>query len=177
MNVTANQPGDEELEADNNFCKYEKYKGRMAGACPRVDEVVYRVTVYEEPELQKKLRVYLFEALSARKEKSKHSNVALVLGRSWTLCNTDLYEEIYAFHAIKERQLVIDFSIRIIPINGKYLSSVTVFMGSSELSSVAHEISKEMAKEELENYIKGLIDNYLKFYFFKNIFPDKSNKN
>lgn len=170
--VLATQPGDEAWEANNNFCKYEKYKGRMPGACPRVNEIIYGLTVYENRALENNIKLHLLETLSLRKSKSKHNHIALTLGRSWILSNTKNFEQIYAYHPINEKQLAIDFMVRIVPEGDKYVVFTTAFLRSNKLFNSAQEISDAMLKDDIEVYVEGLIDTHLKYYFFPKVFPD-----
>jgi hypothetical protein len=65
--VSASFPNNEEESHDNEFCQYDKYKGRDPKYCPHIEVINYGVTVYFHDELQSKLRVFLDETIESKK--------------------------------------------------------------------------------------------------------------
>lgn len=176
MAAAATMPGDEEFESNNAFCKYEIYKKRIPDACPKVNEIVYGFTVYGNILLQDQMKIYLEKIITDYKNKSKHNDIYLRVSRSNLLASSDLFEQFSVFHVPTEKTLKLDFTVRLIPVNEKYISHFSVTLGSDRFVKNSYEISDPLSNEVIEAYLKETTKNYIKYYLAPVVFPDSSSK-
>lgn len=171
-NVLATQPGDEEFGSHNYFCGYEKYKNKIPDACPRVTEITYGFTVYDNPALQEKMKSYLLEVIGFYKGKSKNNNILLKMDIPGLLSHEAIFNQNYYIHSPSEKTLIVNFFVKINNIDNKKLLTINIFMASNKLMKNTLVTSDLMAEGDLEGYVKGVADKYIRDQFAPTVFPD-----
>lgn len=164
-------PAEDELSSENTHCDYEKYKGRAPDLCPRIENVEYGVTVYGNDSLQKNMREYLLLQLTEYKSKSSHSPVVLKAYNSFRLSSKEpnnYYENLIP----KRDTLSLQYGIRIVKEGHKFIVYSTIIFMSSKSSNVVSNVSDLMDEQDVELYLKGVIDTHLRNVFLPQIFKD-----
>jgi len=172
LNVMATQPGDEEFGSNNYFCKYERYKNKIPDACPRVKEIIYSITVYGNPQLQEDMQSYLYESILFYRNRSKNKDVVLKKDRSRLLSRSNSFKQSYSLYVPERDKLIVSFFVKVNIVGSKKFVIVNAVMGSSLLVRTAQDVGDLINDEELDKYIKALVDEYVKKKVSPVIFPD-----
>lgn len=172
--VFASQPGDEGFGANNPFCNYEKYKNKIPDACPRVDEIVYSFTVYDNSILQNTMKTYAFESINFYRKKSKNNNVSLKLDRSRVLSSRKVFDQSYFLHIPNKNKLIVSFFVRVHHFYDKKFLTINILTGSQKTVKNTLVTSDLLAEDDLEGYLKSVTDEYIKTQLAPIIFPDWS---
>jgi hypothetical protein len=170
-NASCSLPGDEEINSSNQFCRYEKYKGREPDWCPRIEKIKYGFKVYDDDFLSSRLQKYLLDKLDVLKNKSKHYPVVFIDGNYFFLRGGDFMYSM-EINTPNNSELIINYGSRFIKASDGVIVLTSIVIASSIFFEVYQDVSDPMKIDGVDAYLQSVVDRHLEYAFAPAIFRD-----
>ena len=161
FSAQASFPNNEEESHDNEFCQYDKYKGRNPKYCPHIEVINYGVTVYFHDELQSKMRSFLDSTIEAKKNKSEHFPVKLSKRFLSKLIGYQNFVRDTAIYNADKKVMNIGYEVDLIPSGENVVAVTGMFISTSEFFRMTRDVSPSMSEKDVETYLKNLIETHV----------------